>query len=190
MKTNIGVHAPNNFSAYEQIHETVIDQFRDSLFINDHTLEFSAGRRFDDISDEVIPQIRLKGQIGCQGKILITVDKFLDILDNSGNNRLVQTFSYSYNASVQGFGNIFRYDNLDDYFVVNSGHPDNHHRHNFNWCVNQQKWQDLTWVGYDNWPTLGKVITELQEWYWDNKDELANYVDDVDGYPILGLGWD
>ncbi|MHC5824826.1 MAG: hypothetical protein ACYT04_55535, partial [Nostoc sp.] len=122
MKTNIGVHAPNNFSAYEQIHETVINKFRDSLFINGHTLEFSAWRRFDDVLGRLVPQIRLKGEIGCRGKILITVDKFLDILGHSDNNPVIQTVSYAYNASVQGLGNIFRYDNQDDYFVVNSGH--------------------------------------------------------------------
>ncbi|MEH2325881.1 MAG: hypothetical protein V7K32_20435 [Nostoc sp.] len=190
MKTNIGVHAPNSFSTYEQIHETVINQFRDSHFIHDHTLKFSPWRRFDDVSGKNVPQIRLNGEIGCRGKILIRVDKFLDVLSNSDDSLVIQTISYAYNASVQGFGNIFRYDNLDDYFVVNFGHLDSHHKHNFNWRINQQKWEELTWVGYENWPTLGQFVSELEQWYWDNRDELANYVGDTDGYPVLGLGWD
>ena len=185
-KINIGVHAPNKFSAYEQIHETVIGQFRDSGFISDHDLTFSPWRRFDKVSGELVPQFRLNGEIGCLGKILIRVEKYLDILDNS-HNPSIQTVSYAYNASVQGFGNIFRYDNQDDYFVVNSGHPDKHHKHDFNWLDNQPPWGDITWVGRDKWPTLGQFIDELQVWYWDNKNELAEYVDDADGYPILGL---
>lgn len=187
MRTNTGAHAPNNFSNYERIHETVLNQFRESDFIGRETLKFSPWQRYyDDLS---IPQIRLYGEIACRGKIVIRVEKYLDILENSDNNPLVQTVSYAYNASVQGFGNIFRYDNLDDYFVSNNGHMDEHHKHNFNWVTGQQDWGGLVWVGYDNWPTLGQFIAELQIWYWENRGELAQHLDDPDSYPKLGLGY-
>ncbi|WP_334946319.1 hypothetical protein [Nostoc sp.] len=115
----------------------MMNQFLDTGFVVEESLIFSPWQGFDDDFNE-IPQIRLNGEIACLGKILITVDKYLNILEGSGNNAVVQTFSYAYNASIQGHGNIFRYDNQDDIFMFNLGHADEHHKHLFNWQVADQ----------------------------------------------------
>src|SRR3990172_2438968 len=44
-------------------------------------------------------------------------------------NPLVQTLLYSYNLSVQGWNNVFRYDNAH----AHGAHADHHHRHAFDW---------------------------------------------------------
>lgn len=149
MKKNTGVHAPNRFASYQEIHETVMNQFLKNEFVGKHSLRFDPWQRFNDDSLDIIPQIRLKGEIACSGRILVTVNKYLDILEESGDNALVQTVSYAYNASVQGFGSIFRYDNQDDYFVANSGHLDEHHKHQFNWRIKDEI-GEVIWIGYEN----------------------------------------
>jgi len=162
-----------------------MNQFLDQGFVDSHNLKFEDWEREDDLSGVSIPQLRLQGLIACRGKISITVDKYLDIIDGSGDDALIQTVSYAYNASVQGFGNILRYDNRDDYFVVHSAHKDKHHKHSFNWLTDTQNFEELTWVGYDNWPTLGQVIEELQDWYWSNYANLATHIGDPNTFAVL-----
>ncbi|MHC5934535.1 hypothetical protein [Nostoc sp.] len=147
-----------------------MNQFLDTGFVVEEALIFSPWQGFDDDFNE-IPQIRLNGEIACLGKILITVDKYLNILEGSGNNAVVQTFSYAYNASIQGHGNIFRYDNQDDIFMFNLGHADEHHKHLFDWRVADQL-GNVIWVGYEGWPKLDQIIREAESWYWENRSEL------------------
>lgn len=166
----MGVHAPNRFASYQEIHETVMDQFLDTGFVVENALLFTRWQAFDANLNE-IPQIRLSGEIACLGKILITVDKYLNILEGSGDNSVVQTVSYAYNVSIQGYGNVFRYDNQDDIFIFNFGHADNHHKHLCDWNTGDPL-GEVIWVGYDNWPKLDQVIRESEAWYWENRSNL------------------
>jgi hypothetical protein len=96
-----------------------MNQFLDTGFVVENTLLFANWQALDANLNE-IPQIRLSGEIACLGKILITVDKYLNILEGSGDNSVVQTVSYAYNVSIQGCGNVFRYDNQSSTCSLNS----------------------------------------------------------------------
>lgn len=168
MKLNVNRHKPNLFGSYREIHETVISQFKYRDFISDDSLEFQP----------LYQGFCLSGEIACLGKILITVEKFLEILDGFGDNATVQTRWYAYNVSVQGYGNIFRYDNQHAY----PGHQDSHHKHIFDWRSGVEEIGSPFWVGENGWLTLGEVIQETEEWYWQN----SCFLDNSNGYSQLG----
>jgi len=143
-------------------------QFLDKGFVVKDTTTYEEWQYIDEFLNE-IPKIRISGEIACLGRILITVDKTLDILQGSGDNRVVQTSSYGYNVSLQGQGNIFRYDNQDDIFMYKKDHLDDHHKHCFDLVSGKC---NVIWIGEKNWPILDQVIREAESWYWSNKTEL------------------
>jgi hypothetical protein len=105
--------------------------------------------------------IVIKGNLPCLGDIRLDVGKLLSVVSGEGSNAMVQTIEYSYNASIH-IGNIFRYD---------SPHPDHnkfHHVHRFNVFDNDH----IGNVDPCEWPHLGDVIDELQEWYYENYNRL------------------
>ncbi len=170
MRTDNPRHRPNRFDKYIQIHEAYIDKYISEGFVSEETLEY--------IKIEQSPfEITLKGEIACNGQILITFNKTLDILSGVGKNPSVQTILYEYNVSVRSYGNVLRYDNSHG----RSGHPDKHHKHEFNWKLNEKGEGKVTWIGEENWLTLGEVIEEVREWYEENRHELPT------GFPKLGL---
>jgi hypothetical protein len=154
-------HAPNRFSAYLEIHSSVISQYEKDRFIGFNTL----------MIDAIPGQILMRGHLGCPGKIAISVYKILDVTKDKGTD-WVQTNWYSYNVFVQNIGNVFRYDNKDEDFSFRPGHLDEHHKHVFDW-KNDTEIKTI-WVGVDGWPTLGEVIEETREWYWENFTELGS----------------
>jgi hypothetical protein len=162
-------HRPNRLDKYQNTHESYIDNFVSEGFIGEHTLWFESSKS---------GLIYLKGEIACPGQILIATEKTLKPIQGSGESRLVQTVRYQYNVSVRGEGNVFRYDNLHS----RPGHPDDHHRHDFDWKRPSEKGEGkVTWVGECGWPTMDEVIEEAKVWYLKNKTELP------EGYPRLGL---
>ena len=170
----MGKHSPNRFGRYREIHETIINQFKANNFIGDETLKFTPS----------IPSIKLSGEIGCCGNIVISVDKLIDVISGSGVNAVVQTRCYAYNVFIRNRFNLFRYDNQDDYFSsLFAEHKDIHHKHLFDWETGEELSDSPIWVGEDSWPTLGEVIQEAEEWYWSNQDKLEY----PDSYPDLDL---
>jgi hypothetical protein len=172
LKKNVNRHGSNRFKTYREIHETVIGQFVSRDFIKTTTL------KFDPCPEGII----LSGEIACLGNIVIGVDKLLDILSGSGDNAIVETCWYSYNAFVRGYGNILRYDNQHDEFL-RPGHLDGHHKHVFDWKTREEYLGSPYWVGRQDWPTLGQALQEIQNWYYQNYSILP----DPDAYPSLNL---
>ena len=121
--------------------------------------------------------VGLSGEIACLGRIVITVDKTLRILDDSDDPQ-VQTISYTYNARVQGVGTIMRHDNIH----AHSGHPDAHHSHVYDWPNDREVEGSPRHCGEAGWPTLSEFIEKVERWYWTNRERLA----DPDGHPELG----
>ena len=165
-------HGPTRFSTYRETHGRVMNQFRSRDFVSSETLKFFP---YPDC-------FRLKGEISCLGDILVTVDKLIDILSGQDDNAIVQTRWYTYNASVRGYSNILRYDNQDDDYL-RDGHHDAHHKHLFDWRTGQEALGSPFWIGHQNWRTLGDVLQELENWYWQHRVELPN----PEEYPDLGL---
>ena len=116
------------------------------------------------------------GEIACLGRIVVRVEKYLEVSEGEGLDALVQTVEYKYNASVRGRNNVLRYDNTHAY----PGHAYARHRHGYDWKTGEQP-EIPAWVGEHRWPTLGEVLEELRQWYWENREDLA----EPDGYPDL-----
>ena len=171
-------HGPTRFRTYRDVHENRTEDFvRAGDFVQRHTL------RYVGIPGHII----IVGQVACLGNIVLTVEKYLEVLDGrvSGPEVLdgdddaeVQTIIYAYNASVRGHGNLLRYDNTHRW----RGHADDHHRHRMDWRNNSRELPGSPeWVGYDRWPHLGDFMQEARDWYWEHRDELP----DRDGVPDI-----
>lgn len=107
-------------------------------------------------------KLSMEGIIECLGDIDITVEKILEVTPQSKREPTVQTIDYHYNARIRGRGNILRYD---------SPHPDHnqfHHVHRYD-VFNAD---DDGTVTECEWPHLGDVIGELEEWYYDHRNDL------------------
>jgi hypothetical protein len=116
------------------------------------------------------------GDIGCLGDLVVSTEKYLEIVtpDASPDDALagdgdilVRTLIYSYNASVRGRGTIFRYDNNHG----RAGHADWHHVHRCDWRSSDDD-GTVAWIGEDRWPTLGEVVRELMDWYYEHRNQL------------------
>lgn len=165
-------HQPNRFRSYQAVHSTVISQFQSRDFIGAETLKF----------EPTAYGFLLVGEIGCLGKIVISVEKFIEIVSGFGEESMVRTKWYSYNVFIRGGYNISRYDNQDDEYV-RPGHEDEHHKHIFDWRTGEENPISPVWVGVNAWPTLGEVLQEIEDWYWEHKSDLCN----SDSYPNLDL---
>jgi hypothetical protein len=108
--------------------------------------------------------IFVRGTIGCAGGLYIDVEKILEIVGGEGPRTMVQTISYTYNAAIEGVGNVFRYDSPHA-----EDHRPFHHVHRYDVLAGDR---DGTVEG-SSWPTLGAVIGELQDWFYEHIDELT-----------------
>lgn len=153
-----GKHSPNGLRSYLDIHETVLQRFEREGFIDAHDIEVTALGG---------GAIEISGQIRCEGGLVCTVEKTLQIVDASNSDDpAVQTVAYAYNVHVVGHHNLLRYDNVHTY----PGHGDASHRHAFDWRTGEV--EEISWVGPE-WPTLGEVLDEMRQWYWLHRDELS-----------------
>jgi hypothetical protein len=141
---------------YVQLHNTILERFRGRSFVGGDALEL---RRYHDYSI-------LEGEIGCLGEIIIGVSKVLKYV---GNTTTVEAVRRSYNVSLRGHANIFRYDDAPHH-----PHPDKFHRHEFNWRTGDQIAGSPFWVGSLAWPQFTDVLERAHDWYWDNMLELPN----------------
>jgi hypothetical protein len=151
-------HSPTKFSTYFNTHEKRMDGFRSSGFVGEDSLEFSfleAG------------MLTIRGEISCLGDIVISVNKTLVVLQDD-KDPLVQTILYAYNAFVRANNSFLRHDNTHRY----PGHDDEHHRHEFDWNTGTHLPGSPSWVGPDGWPTLGRFMEEVEDWYWEHRDDL------------------
>ncbi|HVV87315.1 MAG TPA: hypothetical protein VHE35_29945 [Kofleriaceae bacterium] len=143
-------------------------QLRSTGFVGADTLELIAWPK----------QLVMVGDIGCLGDLSITVEKYLrvvtpgarpaDVLDGD-HDISVETYVYSYHASVRCHGAVFRYDNNHG----RPGHADWHHVHRCDWRSDDDVGQ-VEWIGEARWPTLGDAIRELSAWYYEHRDALPS----------------
>jgi hypothetical protein len=132
--------------------------------------------------------LRLVGEVCLKARIVVTVEKLLDILDDNDDPR-VRTAVYSYHAHVRNGPAILRYDNQH----IWPGHQDAHHKHTYNFPDDDEIGGGPSWVGEDGWPTLSDVIRELEEWRVANYsilDRPEEHVPADEIVPRLKLGFD
>jgi hypothetical protein len=124
------------------------------------------------VGDDTIQLLRfadslfMVGQVGCKGNVVITVEKLLAVTDHE----TVQTVRYSYQATIRNGHKIMRFDNQH----AHPGHPDDHHKHVFNYLTGDEFEGSPIWIGADKWPTLSDVIRELADWHHEHYDDLDN----------------
>lgn len=105
------------------------------------------------------------------GKLKLTVAKALEIVDATDpGDPWVQTTSYSYNVSIVGFGNIFRYCSPHD--GDGPEHHQQHHRHQYDPFSSTPEVYNVRLITDGDWPVLSEVIQEADGWYWDNVENL------------------
>jgi hypothetical protein len=147
-------------------------------FVHEDTTDFTSAPE----DEYVTAGILLAGEIGCRGRIVIAVRKFLEIVEPSDGDAVVETRIYRYNVSIRGSGNIFRYDNGHPHTLY-PDHHDPHHKHLFDWQTGEELPDSPVWVGRDRWPHLSGVIDEARDWYLSNRSALP----DPDAFPELNL---
>lgn len=167
-------HNPNRLENYVKIHNSYIELFIREGFVHEDT-------KYNLQFKRKLNSIVLQGEIGCLGKIIIMVNKTLRVISGQGQNAMVKTSKYSYNASVQGCGNFLRYDNAH----IHHDHPDPYHKHIYNFNLPNCTEGRVDWVGYDNWPTLDKVIEEVKTWRHNHITSLSN----PDEFPEFGQSY-
>ena len=153
-----GKHGPNRLSNYVDVHETVMEHLlRGGLVISDNLV-------FTPLRDTIL----IEGHVDCLGGIKVDVHKALRILVGEGPDALVQTVRYSYNVSIEGRGNVFRYDSPHE------THNKKHHVHRYD-VMNRDVVGTVAFTEHESdIPTLGDVIEEAVEWYFENYDALRD----------------
>jgi hypothetical protein len=71
----VSKHGPNRLLAYIEIHETVLSKLRRGGFVESDNLELLP------LPGDVL---RMEGEVRCAGGLVITVDKYLRIIDGAG----------------------------------------------------------------------------------------------------------
>lgn len=147
-----GKHAPNVWYRYVEIHEAIMEKYIRDGFV------LSNGLVWIPIKGSML----LDGRITCLGRMFIDVEKRLQVLDGEGATAPVQTESYSYNVAIEGRCNVFRYDSPH--------HGRGHHVHCYD-AVNVKATTKVIEIPYEeDRPTLGDVIAEAREWYYEHYD--------------------
>jgi hypothetical protein len=147
-------------------------------FVHEDTTDFEPAPE----GEYDVPGILLMGEIGCRGRIVIAVRKFLEILERRSRDAIVETRFYRYNVSVRGVGNIFRYDNGHPGFLY-PGHYDSHHKHVWDFQTGEELPHSPMWIDAHQWPLLNRVIDEAAAWRRNNLSILP----DPDRFPELSV---
>lgn len=155
-------HGPNRLQRYLEIHTTVMAKMLYSGLVVEDGLELPNGADGELV---IVGDLLLRDRV-----LKVTVVKSLQVLEETDpSNPDVQTSSYSYNVSLVGHGNVFRY------CSPHSDHNEYHHRHQYDPFGSHPEANTVTDCG-DDWPTLSEVIEEAEEWYWANKGDIEALV--------------
>jgi hypothetical protein len=150
-------HGPNRLSNYLETHDTVMQQFVTRGFVLSNELSFwPYGQGL----------FVLAGDVRCLGHFTLRIAKVLEVVGGEPGNRLVQTAAYSYNGFLEGLGNILRYDSPHD-----PAHRPFHHVHRYR-VLEGDTDGTVEEIAEDAWPTIGDVLMELEEFYYENFGRL------------------
>lgn len=154
-----GKHGPNRLRSYVDVHNNIMAQLeRRGVVLSDGlAINAAGGGRFTIV-----------GEVRCLSGVSVSVEKILEIVDGDEVNPRVQTVFYSYNARLEGDGNIFRYDSPHS-----EDHKPYHHKHVFDVRSGDHRGHVIE-VDSENWPTLGEVLEEVEQWVFENFEWLES----------------
>lgn len=149
-------HGPNRISNYINTHETITEQFvsRGFIALNELVIEAYGNQH-----------LTITGSLHCLGGIIIDVAKILQIVDEQGGEARVKTVWYRYHAKIQGVGNVLRYDSPH-------AHRNFDHVHRFDVFGDGSET-----VEESNWPHLGDVVQQMEDFYWEHYEKLPARTD-------------
>jgi hypothetical protein len=145
-------HRWNSWEQYQAIHEKKIAGYSPHFVVEDR------------LTPILTPAAVIwEGVLYCADGLEIQVTKVQDLRRRGDGRPEVQTRAYAYHVLQRlptGERNLFRYDNAHAY----EGHPDAHHRHEYD-ADGSARVEHLTARGWrdGDWPTLGDVLDELHE---------------------------
>lgn len=141
-------------------------RFVDDGLVEEDGLEFLSGAHGQYVFDGHV--------ILRDGRLKVTVAKVLESTDDGDSaNPMVQTIAYSYNVSIIGHGNVFRYCSPHDENDDTIDHHKQHHRHQYDPFGPDRFKNQVTLIEDGNWPTLGQVVQEADQWYLANLEQVA-----------------
>lgn len=89
-------------------------------------------------------------------------------MDDGGADALIQTAFYSNNVALEGVGNLFRYDSPHE------DHRPEHHVYRYDVLAGDHDGGVEAIPDESQRPTLGEVVQEAADWYYDHVDELQS----------------
>ena len=146
--------------------DRTLDNFINNGFIEANTLNTKPAHK----------SLSVKGELPCLGGIVILVNEFWGISEDDISSPFIVIKDYTYNVSLRGHGEIFRYDNVHPH----SCHNDSHHKHEFDvWGKINSSMPDIElktcicrkcpkWIGECCYPNLNEILQEAFCWYWDS----------------------
>ena len=151
-------HRWNSWEQYRAIHDRKIASYSPHFVI-------------DDLLAPVLTPnaVIWDGALRCADGFEIQVYKVQELRRRGDGRPEVRTTAYSYHVLQRGQDgerNVLRYDNAHAY----DGHPDAHHRHDYEegGTSHVQHLSEREWPDGD-WPTLGDVLDELHALWRSNQ---------------------
>jgi len=157
----VGKHSPTRYTTYFETHARCMEKLKASGVVVFDGLELI---QLDD------GRLKIEGVVQCRGNLILSVYKALR-LERTNTIPTVQTVRYSYNLSVAGQGNIFRYDDAH----THPGHSSKHHVHRFD-PPGIENINSPFETGED-WPTLTEVLQEVDQYFWEKIFYCVNSCD-------------
>lgn len=147
---------PKRAESYIRLQTILIDKFAQSGLICQHDTQF------EWLGDNIL---HWEGSLYCVGEIVVEAEKWFERVPGTNRDE-IRLFSYRYNAHVQGFNEILRYDNAHKH----DGHNTDHHKHTFHW----ETGDELSLTETSGCPWLHVVLQEVNDWYWEHIDVLPD----------------
>ncbi len=120
--------------------------------------------------DQTVPGVLfMDGRIGCAHGMSVGVKKTLKILSGEGPTAVVQTTKYTYHVMIDDRWNVFRYCAPHD-DLAHPHHKPFHHKHIYDPLCGDLR--EVASHESETWPTLGEVIDEACQWYFDHAAEI------------------
>jgi len=118
---------------------------------------FVADHDKSELSITPLPDLGIllvEGVIYCKYNIILEFRKVAE-LRSIGSRLQVRTFSFAYNAWIEGKHNVLRYDNGHD-------NPDEYHRHIFDLDTGEEIEKEFRIMTREEFPVMHEVLDELQ----------------------------
>jgi len=146
---------------YFQTLNTILGQFRDNDFVESDSLEIE--RFYDSIVHS--------GEIALQGRLVLTVVENFSLATGVDDSIVIVPDRYSYNLTLRGHNNVFRFDNSHPEFI-HPGLSSEHQKHLFDWRTGRELPDSP--VSSQGHPAIHDVLCDAREWHGNHFGEIPH----------------